>query len=302
MLVHRRQLAANDQLAKKEADYSIRASEQLALAENEGEIFIFRSQDERSGAGVGEATPVNVYLNGEYLASLLPGHYAKSRACVGWSRLNAALRDASNAYQAKHAAGLSVEVVRQQTQYFRVELQNEAVLQPVSSTTAEKAISGLSLQKHTLSRVDKRNCAATAAPVVASTPSPYREYTLSADPLFKFDKSDRTSILRGGQAEITAVARDILKNLPSVSRVDVVGHTDSDRVEVIQRTPFAGGEHKPWREALVDAGVPRSLIRPYGRGASEPVITSCKQRDRNERNDCNEPNRRVQIRAIGKNK
>ena len=68
------------------------------------------------GAVAGQA--VNIFVNGEYLASLLPGGFKQNPTCVGDNRLTATYTDISTRYLEKERQGQSFATPAGQVSYF----------------------------------------------------------------------------------------------------------------------------------------------------------------------------------------
>lgn len=116
-------------------------------------------------AGQGEQArrPVNVYINGQYQASLVGNTYTEQALCPGSHRLKVAYNDVQQRYLSKDD-GLTFAVGTEPVQYFRVTETGAGVagLTSVPAETAQAARASLSeLQRHTISRVVSDGCAAS---------------------------------------------------------------------------------------------------------------------------------------------
>lgn len=116
-------------------------------------------------AGQGEHAhrPINVYINGQYQASLVGNTYTEQTLCPGSHRLQVAYNDVQQRYVSKDG-GLEHAIGTEPVQYFRVTETgaNVAGLTSVPAETAQAASASLSeLQRHTIPRVVRNGCAAS---------------------------------------------------------------------------------------------------------------------------------------------
>ncbi|HMN20048.1 MAG TPA: hypothetical protein PKA16_01510 [Ottowia sp.] len=116
-----------------------------------------------AGSGADAATPVNVYINGQYQASLVGNTYTEQALCPGSHRLKVAYNDVQRRYVSKDE-GLDFAIGTEPVQYFRVTEAGAGVaaIAAVPSETAQAARTSLSeLQHHTIPRVVRNGCAAS---------------------------------------------------------------------------------------------------------------------------------------------
>lgn len=136
------------------------------------------------------------------------------------------------------------------------------------------------------------SCAAQvagAAPVAA-----VRNFRLTADALFAFDRAAPADLKPEGRAEIQRLAAQLKQ--AQYERVEVVGHTDRlGAPEYNQR--LSEQRAQTVRTVLIEEGVPATRIEASGRGALEPVV-QCEQGDRAALIECLAPNRRVDVRVL----
>lgn len=255
--------------------------------QNWASVVFVRENNALSGAAT------NVFVNGEYLASLLPGAFKQSIACVGNNRFTVRHTDVSSQYFEKEREGQYFEVPAGVVSYFRVvaDAKGMPALAPLDPKDGQALVGKMKEQVHTLPRVDNRKtCAA---------PAQLKKYALQASALFAFDKADYANLLPQGKEEIRKVAADILQNKAAISKIDVIGYTDP------QGTPAYNQQLSSQRaltvkQALAESGLPADVIEPQGRGQQDLLVNDCRARypgasGRDERNACNQPNRRVEI-------
>lgn len=136
---------------KKDASYT----PNYALLEKQKkavDVFFFR----KTGGQEGAVVPVNLYINGEYQASLVDKAYTKVRLCPGQHTVSAYAGDVRNKYAAKKG-GVAYTVVGGTSSYFEV--------LPVTQGAATVSVSNQSAmgeighrQSHTISRVVNPKC------------------------------------------------------------------------------------------------------------------------------------------------
>jgi outer membrane protein OmpA-like peptidoglycan-associated protein len=132
-------------------------------------------------------------------------------------------------------------------------------------------------------------------PVTPPAPAPISQpIRLSADALFKFDRSELTP---QGREQLS----QLLGRLQSASQIEdilVVGYTDrigsdSYNLSLSQRRA------QSVRDYLVANGVPAGAIRTDGRGKADPIV-QCSNRNRTELIACLAPNRRVELSGMAR--
>jgi OOP family OmpA-OmpF porin len=116
------------------------------------------------------------------------------------------------------------------------------------------------------------------------------DFILASDVTFGFDKYDLTP---QGRDTVAALAARIMKSLPSIESIVVVGHTDSIGSDAYNQT-LSEKRANTVADFLVSSGVPAAKVFSEGRGETEPV-------DDNSTKEGRAKNRRVQI-TIGQGK
>lgn len=108
-----------------------------------------------------EGPVVNIFEGGEYLTSLMPGHYRQSPACSGSSKLSAYFTGISRSYREKAKGAMHVDIPAGESVYLRVvpDASGKPALERLSAADAKALMARLQEQKHTLSRVgSNRTC------------------------------------------------------------------------------------------------------------------------------------------------
>lgn len=246
----------------------------LAAPANQTRVFVFRNNQAPN------SKPVNIYLNGQYHASLLRGGFSEFCAAPGSVNIKAALDDASRLHTSKLDAGQRLELKAGQTIFLKVDESASPAIGLLSGTAAQaKAdIEGTRRQIHTISRAmaaltcGQPAAVAAVAPPAAPKPPVPREYALETDALFEFGKAE---IRASGYNAIESLVQRLLQDFSSVERIRVVGYTDpigsaafnkklsQQRADVVARQIAS-------RNIPIERG-----IEAEGRGSIELVKTGC---------------------------
>lgn len=128
-------------------DYALREKQKQAV-----DVYFFR----QPSAAEELRTPVNIYVNGEYHASLVNNAHTVIRLCPGAHTFSAYAQDAGNGYRAKHT-GTAVTISAGAPGYVEVTAGQQGAAQLRQSNA--QAMSGVSRrQSHTISRVTNPKC------------------------------------------------------------------------------------------------------------------------------------------------
>jgi OmpA-OmpF porin, OOP family len=149
--------------------------------------------------------------------------------------------------------------------------------------------------------VNHRWCPPTEIVESEAVPQELYEETvieLSADALFKFDKSGINDLLAEGKAELDNVILQLKNNYVTVKQVDITGHTD--RLGSEQYNYKLGMQRaETIRDYLKSNGV-QSTMNVSSQGKSEPVTVSCTEALGKEAlRACLQLDRRVTLNLIG---
>jgi len=103
---------------------------------------------------------INIYVDGEYIASLLPGAYTQELVCPGKHRIQAAYTNILNKYKEKKTGGEHDILQKGKAHFYRlVKRMNKLVLQKIPDSEAMNVLKHYSKkQSHTISRLNKRQC------------------------------------------------------------------------------------------------------------------------------------------------
>ena len=257
-----------------------------AVAAGQSRIVVYRLPDARTGA-------TSIFVNDRYHTSLVPGAWsqlchASGNVELATRQMNAATRPAKDRYDAIS----SLQLQSGQVHYLRVsEAGNTPLLRPVPLAQALQEIANTRMQLHTVSRV-AQDCMEASAPVVAQT------YTLAADTLFAFDRSDRAGMTDAGTRAIDALLANLQRDYSRIDRVHLVGHADP--LGLYERNERLAIERaNTVRQYISQTGLLQAPMTAEGRGSREPVVRHCGPTATPQAIACNLPNRRVAVEVTG---
>lgn len=244
----------------------------------------------RGGAQSSASGGANVYIDGEFHASLLPNGFTVFCLAAGAHDLVAVQNDAPHYAGKDMAQGAMFN--GGQTYFYRYDEAQGATPVEVVRAEAERQLLAARAQVHLVSRassvVDCRHDALPQGHV----------FTLSGDVLFSFDKHAYADMHDEGRKAIADIAHQLRDDRVTLDHVEVIGHADSigddasnDRLGLLRAQTV--------RQVLIDSGVAPSLVSAQSRGSREPLLAHCSG-NLQERIACNAPNRRVVIEVNGR--
>lgn len=269
----------------------------LAAPADQTRVLVYRTQQGPN------AQPVNIYLNGQYHASLLRGGFSEFCAAPGAVNIKAALDDASKRHTSKLDAGQRLELKAGQTIYLKVDESTPPAVGLLSGTAVQtkSELESTRRQIHTISRAKAAlTCGQPAAVVAKPAPVPKppvpREYALETDALFEFGKAE---IRASGYNAIESLVQRLLQDFSSVERIRVVGYTDpigsaAFNKKLSQQRADVVARHIASRNIPIERG-----IEAEGRGSIELAKTGCGNAPTPENKICHAPNRRVMVVITG---
>ena len=245
-------------------------------------------------AGAG-GPAANIYVNGEYLASLLPGGYRYAELCPYNQRLASAYTGQDPAYNIKAGAGEFYDLPKGYVSFFRVgDSGMGPSLQAVNRATAGRDLGLLREQVHTLPRLEQnRSC----------SPELVQQYNIDVAALFKFDRYDYASMLPEGKQRLKEIAADSYQYRDATSVIYIDGYTDPEgRPAYNQR--LSQRRAQTVKRVLIENGFNASSLKARGHGETDLIVNDCRARyprNASARAACDQPNRRVEIKLYGKN-
>jgi outer membrane protein OmpA-like peptidoglycan-associated protein len=284
-----------------------------ATAATQSRITVYRVGQSPS-QGVARVT-----FNDRYWASLQPNGFAQ--LCIKPSRFNLQVtwvQDGKPPIPAGPIGARSLNPEVATNHYFRVTDRGAGILQisPVSEAFAMTELGQAQRQVHSVRRVaDAQACeeasefvaaaAPAAAPVVA-VPVPVappvakavaqERFTLGADALFAFGKSDLRSLSSQGRADLDILSQKIQTHQAQLkgSTVLVTGHADPIG-KASSNQKLSENRAKTVRAYLIQTGLAPGSISSTGKGSTAPVVKNCGKKASPKTIACNAPNRRVDI-------
>jgi OOP family OmpA-OmpF porin len=258
------------------------------VASDQAQVIFFRGQPATAAAVPGEAA--HVYINGEFHTALQPHTFTRFCVAQGSYAVEAHIGDAPK-FPAKADPRTRVVLEGGKTYFVGVSENRSGDPVPIRRPEAEKQLDGALEQLHFVNRAS----AVEPCREVAQVEAEKIRYTLNADVLFEFAKSDYGSITPRGRDELRKVAQQIREHSPStVTRVKVRGHADpigsvrSNKVLSEQRA-------RTVVRVLTEEGLASDRLSFEGVGSSEPVVSCATRGSKQARVACNAPNRRVEI-------
>lgn len=122
-------------------------------------IVVYRKSIERDPSTT-DHSPANIYVDGNYIASLLPMASTEVLLCPGLHRVSARNNLPASALGDKTANSTEEQLLGGAVKYFMVQYATDATpkMFPVMAEQAAKDMAGMRQQIHTLSRVSTPKC------------------------------------------------------------------------------------------------------------------------------------------------
>lgn len=239
----------------------------------------------------------SVFMNERYHASLEAGAWSALCYKTGPVEMGARQMRVGSSPKDLPDTITALTLMPGQTHYVRVQSNGaQPVLQPVAAAQALKDLAGTREQIHTVSRVAIDCQSETQQAVVA--PLPVQTYTLAADTLFAFDRSDRAAMTEAGTRAIDQLLLRLSQDFSRIDRVHLIGHADP--LGKAERNESLAVERAlTVREHILRSGAVAALITVEGRGSREPVANNCGNAATPKTIACNQPNRRVSVEVSG---
>lgn len=271
-------------------------------------VYAYRATDSLS------PSPINLYLNGRYVASLLRGGYTQFCLQAGRLVMQSAVDDAGQLHLGKTQTGHALDAHHGHVLYLRVSegAVRQTLVQPMPEQQALSEIRQTRLQQHTVPRAPEvQTCSnelakpipqpipvAVTAPAVAAPlkPEPKRDFTLAADALFEFGKA---TLKPEGVRSIKTLIRQVKQEYGQIDRIVVLGYTDAIGPVELNRKLSAARAASVVDLMEANGLHPERGFTARGRGSSELAKQGCKNKPTPENKACHAPNRRVVISVNG---
>lgn len=271
------------------------------------QVVLFRDPTDTVGA-------VNVFLADRYHSSLLPGGYSVVNLCTGDQRVRLSTLDSlvrASAATAAQVLALNAPTSAGQQQFYKVQIaadgQVGAVLvQPSQADRQRYVYDSITIDRSLAECAPVIAAVAPVAPVappqvVPVTPllqSAVKRLSLALGSGFSFGSFDLKQSSEAWQVREQLVKFATEHGFKQVSRVTVVGH--SDPIGAPHRKELIAGERaKAVAAWLVQNGIPADKIQVSSASDSQLMVANCPTRPVKLRDECNAPNRRVEIEMSG---
>ncbi len=255
------------------------------MGDKQAKVYFYRDQGSLDGPAV------NVFVDGDYLASILDGGYRAAVICSTGDQVLPSFT--KNTGFADRDTGVDYNFVAGDTSYVKIvqDAQGQPIFERVDASEGEEAVSRLSQQTQTLPRTKSNRLCKKAV---------LEKVTLEAHSLFKFDRSGYKDMLPKGKQEIQEVGQKIASGEFNISDVKVVGYTDPMGTNKYNLA-LSKRRAATVKKALQSAGVNVPIVAE-GLGERNLLVRDCLQKHRKNRKArmaCDQPNRRVEIIIYG---
>lgn len=122
-------------------------------------LVVYRKSAEGS-ASAADASPANIYIDGNYAASLLTAASTEVVLCAGRHRISATPNTPADALRDKSADGVNESLAAGSVKYFQVQLGGDSKIRllPVMPEQATRDLAGMRRQVHTIPRIKPAAC------------------------------------------------------------------------------------------------------------------------------------------------
>lgn len=138
---------------------------------------------------------------------------------------------------------------------------------------------------------------AAPVPAAAVAAAPQR-FKLAADALFAFDKSGMADMSADGRAQLEQLAAQLKGQYKRFDTITVIGHTDRLGSDAYNQA-LSAARAATVRDYLITQGLPRSALRAFGVGKTQPLVSCTDGGPRSQLIACLQPNRRVELEVSG---
>lgn len=254
------------------------------MQKNESRVVFLREE----GAVGGKA--VNIFVNGDYLASLRSGGYKEEVLCSTGDNLLATFT--RNSHFADRDTGIDYNFVSGKTEYVKVvaDKNQQPVLVRVSEQEGKQLLKNLDEQTQTVRRTNPNH---TCKRVL-------EKVNISAHSLFKFNKSNYQNMLPKGKQEIQQLGKKINTSKLHITEIKVVGYTDPQGNDDYNLA-LSKRRAETVKQALKQSGVKVKVISE-GLGENNLIVRNCAAlhpHNAPKRKACDQVNRRVEIILYG---
>ncbi|MGR3808401.1 OmpA family protein [Pasteurella testudinis] len=233
-----------------------------------------------------DSTAINVFVNGEYLTSLLNNAYKPVVICASNQQLTMAYND--NRKFNDRFAGKKYNFAPQTTHFIKVFQKGDDLdLELLDDESASILMSRIAQQNHVLPRVER---------ISSCDIKPVKQFNLEAGALFPLNQYSHTKMLPEGKREISKVIETISKEKIKIKKIKVIGYTDPEGSDQLNK-PLSYNRANTVKQMLEQGGIV-APIEAVGLASENLVVGNCRAlhpKNSKARAICNQPNRRVEI-------
>ncbi len=257
------------------------------IGDNQARVFFYREDDL-------SIPPVKIFVEGDYLTSLLRNSYKPANICSVGDLLSLGFTNKIKFVNRYIGNRYTFDVGK--THYMKVVLNNkkQPIFKRMTEKEGQKAISNLREITHTLSRVkNDRVCDEVVL----------EKIVLGSHLLFKFNKSSYESLLPQGKQEIKRIIEKINSEKSNITGIKVIGYTDPMGSRAYNYK-LSTRRAKAVKSALKISDK-KINIEYQGLGENNLVVKNCLakfRKNRAKRIRCDQVNRRVEIILYGNSK
>ena len=286
--VHNEALAGNDSVREIQvsgAGYTGAPS----VEPSQAQIIFYRGATPSSEA---KWPAAHVYVDRDFHAALLPNAFTRFCVKPGTHIIEAYLDDAP-LYRGKRSPSVQANLKGGRTYFLRVAENTQGTPVAMRMVDAEKELASTREQVHALSRASAvEPCKFVEQ---ADTSASQVAHVDNAEVLFQFGRSDYGALLPQSKTALKTLSQVLTAGTSSSGKVVLIGHADpigngsgSQRLALKRAITV--------RDVLLRNGLDANRVQVESKAASEPVVT-CSSGSKAELIECNQPNRRVQIRV-----
>lgn len=259
------------------------------LGDKQSRVVFLRESEALAGPAV------NVYVDGDYLTSLLGGGYRETVICSAGDVITPTFVR-NDGFVNRRDTGVHYSFVTGETSYVKVVADDvgEPVFQRISNEEGQSLMANLKEETQTHPRIKPNKLCEKAV---------LSRFTLQASSLFKFNKYDYKNMLPKGREEIASLGAKLKERWAKVDSLQVVGYTDPVGSEKYNNR-LSKRRAETVKKALLRSGI-EVPIKVEGLGEKNLLVRNCGTKFKGNakaRIACDQPNRRVEIILYGEAK
>jgi outer membrane protein OmpA-like peptidoglycan-associated protein len=244
----------------------------------------------------------SISINGHFHTALQLGGY--SEVCLEAGSFEIAAQMVKTGGELKNSKDDAATLNPQASQDLYVRVfeygDGRATLTLVKEEIAIPELKEVRHQLHAVSRfAQAKNCYGTDVEIDEKEEKVTKEnITLGADALFEFDRGDINGMTNEGRQSLNKLIVYLQKLYTNGNGVmlRVSGHADPLGSPLFNQR-LSEARASAVRRYLIEGGINAQKITTEGKGAEQPVVTTCGKTATPESIECNKPNRRVVVKV-----